>query len=157
MDLQDPTYLMHLGAIVSRWSHVEEFMTRVLGDLLGVTSGAVPLRQMFRSIINAQTRITVMRNLLERAPRNRDKGPEYDELLDEFSAVNGLRNKYIHGLWSTHRGSGAVYFAEPTTDDFWFLTSRKIELQELEAVLVRINGLHGRFLAMIKKQAAPIA
>jgi hypothetical protein len=150
--LQDEQFLVHLGAIATRWTHVEEGMTRILGDLLGVTDGNIPLRQLFRSVVSAQVRITILRNLLENTQRNADKGPEYDELIHEFSAVNKLRNKYVHGLWSS-RQDGGVYFAEPTTDDFWFLSVRKAKIEELQEVLIRINGLHGRFQKMILRDA----
>jgi hypothetical protein len=153
-NLEDEKFLLHLGAIASRWPQVEELMTNVLGDLLGVTGSNIPLRQLYRSIVNAKIRIDILRNLLQRTQRNADKGPEYDELIDEFAAVNKLRNKYLHGLWSTHQQTGATYFAEPSTDDFIFLTSRKIEVDELEAVLIRVNGLHERFVTMLRKRHA---
>jgi hypothetical protein len=101
--LNNPEYTQSLGIIISMWPLIEDHMIQVFQSLLssGPIESHIPARQIYKSIVNAKTRIDIMRNLLEHTPQNAQKGKAYDELLDEFENLNRLRNKYAHALWLT--------------------------------------------------------
>lgn len=105
-------------------------------------------RLIFTAIINQQTRIAVMRALLEKSDLNKDKGDEFDEIIDEFKKLNELRNKYVHSLWWTHE-SGDTYIQ--TENDDWFgfsIEYKRVTAKELSECLVRMHQLAGR-IAML--------
>jgi hypothetical protein len=126
--------------MATKWPYVEERMLAVLRELLNVGPLGLPLRPLFRSIVNPQIRIKVLRSLLEDSPSNMSKGQEYDELIDEFAALSTIRNKFIHGLWSVHE-DGRVFLAEPTVEDTWFLDSRPVRIEELKSAISRMDLL----------------
>jgi hypothetical protein len=137
-----PQFAQVLGEIVAYWSEIEEAMILVLAILLGNANiHQSPARQVFRSLTSEQVRLKVMRSLLHEAPINQDKDEIFDEIIDEFEALNKLRNNYVHGLWATHR-SGRVFIAEATTDnDVPFLRQKPISIKQLENTLKRMRDL----------------
>jgi hypothetical protein len=145
LELTNPQYVQLLGVIVSSWPHVEENMMQVFSELLSVGVLPLPVRQLYKSIVNARTRIDIMRNLLA-SPHNSTKDSEYDDLIREFEKLNKLRNTYLHGLWSTYE-DGSVYIAETSMDDLWILReTRKVHLKELEEMIVRMKVLNTRII-----------
>jgi hypothetical protein len=54
----------------------------VLRELLHAGPMDLPLRPIYRSIVNAQIRIRIMKSLLEDSPINMSKSPEYDEIIN---------------------------------------------------------------------------
>lgn len=96
----DDQFAAALGQIASMWPHVEELMIHVFHDLLKIQDRILS-GQIFRSIVNAHLRITMMRTALEESPSNQARPEFYDEVIDEFSKLNAARNTYLHGLWFT--------------------------------------------------------
>lgn len=140
-----------VGEIISTWPYVEEGMVDVLGLLLGDDTTAP--RFIFRSVINQQGRIHMLRQLLANLPRNSDKPVGYDEVIDEFARLNTIRNGYMHGLWKTHQPTAKVYLSEPEGDHLFALDDRRVTKNEVVTVLRRMrlliakighgkNGLH---------------
>jgi hypothetical protein len=79
-------FAVALGQIISIWPHIEDVMIWIFEDLLGAKLGA-PSRQIFRSITAQQSRIKVMRAMLERSPINQNKSA--DDLSPGISSKNG--------------------------------------------------------------------
>lgn len=94
MDLTNDKFIHALGRIASLWPHTEARMLGIFSTLLHPDAGVAPTRQLYYSIVNAQIRIQIMKNVLEGSFRNRGKGAEYDDIIDEYAALNTLRNKY---------------------------------------------------------------
>ena len=135
MEIRDPEFLQALGAIVSAWPHVEEVMMLILSELLGVLMDETGIRQLYHSVINAKARIDIMRNLLEHSPRNASKTGEYDEIIDDFAKLNLKRNKFVHGLWSTH-DTGKIFISPSGMDTMWIMTqAREVNIKELNGLL----------------------
>ena len=130
--LTNPDFLSLIAEIVTYLPQIEERMVRFMAVLIGDNS--TPSRQIFHSLRSEEARITIMRALLEQAPRNKDKGQEYDDIIDLFASVKNKRNTYAHGLWHTHE-SGRVFLQEATLDDLGFLDKREVQKGELEATL----------------------
>ena len=101
----------------------------------------LPTRQIFRAIVSQDARIKVLRAMLEQALINKEREEIYDEIIDEFEALNRNRNKLVHGLWSTHDETGRVFLANPGLDDFHFIAPRQVNLDELERVIRRMEAL----------------
>jgi hypothetical protein len=66
-----------------------------------------------------------MKSLLEDSPINMSKSPEYDEIINEFSSLNTIRNKFIHMGYGLFMEMGVYSLAEPSVADLWFLDSRR--------------------------------
>jgi hypothetical protein len=96
--IYNAAFAVAIGQMTGVWPSVEEQMVGIFMILTGIKD-LQSARQVFRSIINEQIRIKIMRNMLERSPAHTDKGQIYDEIIDEFHALGGIRNKYVHGLW----------------------------------------------------------
>jgi hypothetical protein len=135
------------GRMASLWSHIEDAMIDVLTELLGGNAD-LPSRQIFRSIVSSQARIKVMRSLLQRVELNDTKDTIYDEVINEFAALNDLRNTFLHGLWYTHE-SGRVYFVEESIDDLSVFHAREVTAQEIEALIHRMTALEDRVAALV--------
>jgi hypothetical protein len=130
------------GHMASLWVHIEDRMIDVLTELLG-GNAALPSRQIFRSIVAVQARIKVMRRLLQRTELNDKKDKIYDEVINEFAALNDSRNAFLHGLWYTHE-SGNVYFVEESVDDLSVFHAREVTAQEIEILINRMIELEDR-------------
>lgn len=97
----------------------------------------------------------VMQTLLETSPSHATTEQFYDEVIEEFSALNKLRNGYLHGLWWTHE-SGKTYFEEAASESFAFLTSREVRADELEAVIKRMSELTRKIVRKLAELNQPI-
>jgi hypothetical protein len=136
-----------VGLIVTTLPQIEERMIEIMALLLG--DKRAPARQIFRPLVSEDARVKVMRALLERSPINREKGKEFDEIIDLFVEVKNKRNAYAHGLWQTH-SSGRCFLSEPSADEFpSFLEQREIKTKELEYVLKRMSDLLKLSLSII--------
>lgn len=135
-----------VGRIATMLPQIEETMIDFLGLLLG--GNHMPSRQIFRAIIGEEIRIKVLRSLLEHASINKDKGQEFDEVIDLFASVKNKRNTLVHGLWYTHE-SGRAFIAEPTTEhSFAFFDTREVRKAELLEDLKRMGDLNIRAMAL---------
>lgn len=145
--LTPPQFLIALGRIVSDWAHLEEMMILFMGRLLS-DDMASPARQIFRSVNSTQARIAILRSLLEESHRNKDKGPEFDDIIDEFESLTTERNNYVHGLWFTNAATDAVSRSDPSiTHEIWpFMTAKPISIRQAEHVLHRMGLLRRKLI-----------
>src|ERR1041385_6040092 len=90
-----------IGNIITFWPHLEEHAVGLFGELVGIEDEA-SANLVFRTIINQNTRLDIMRAMLERSPQHKEKTLELDRMIADFSSLNGTRNAYAHGLWYTH-------------------------------------------------------
>ena len=148
--IKDPEIAASLGFMISYWSQVEERMIWFLNALLRGNRDTTPVamqaaRLIFRSIASENARIKVMTALLEMAPHNAGRGPKFDEVLAEFSALNQLRNKYVHGLWRTETNEsgfvGRVLLADPRQDMSGHGALHAVKATEINAVTSRMSRL----------------
>jgi hypothetical protein len=145
--IREPHFAAKFGEMASLWPHIEDRMIDILTELLGGYS-SIPAHEIFRSIISVQARINVMRALLHRTELNDNKDQIYDEVIDEFNALNTLRNKYVHGLWQTNE-SGKIFFVEPSIDQKSVFESREMPVSEIEALIDRMNALDERAVLLV--------
>lgn len=133
-----------VGQLATLWPQVEELMAFIFTALLGITDRGVG-RITFRTIVNQKIRIDLMRAALKKAPAHKNTSPDLDDLIDEFTAINGLRNRYVHGLWYTLEEDQRVYLEEETSA-YAFLDAREVKIDELDAVLLRMGELSRRLI-----------
>lgn len=147
--LLNPQGAQLVGEIVAAWVHLEEGIIDFLALLLGQSNrnAADPI---FRSIMAPRVRIDMMRRLLQASPINKDRGPEYDEILDEYEALNRLRNDYVHGHWFTGLKSGGMSLSPPSADSIpmRFLTRRVVTVPQIANVRDRIQRLYTQILIL---------
>lgn len=90
-------------------------MTRVLRELIGAPQLEVA-SEMFHALLAQNTRLPVMRALLQNTTANAGKSADYDAILDEFKRLNDQRNQFIHGYWYTHAETDHVYLCKSNQD-----------------------------------------
>lgn len=145
--LQNRELLVLVGQIITYLPQIEERMIDVMALLMG---GQIsPARQVFRSLHSEDARVKVMRAMLEHSRMNRDKGQDFDDIIDLFDEVKRTRNAYAHGLWRTHTATGRAFLQEATADETaTFLSEREVKKGELETVLKRMTELWSKTLAV---------
>ena len=126
-----------VGVIVANWTYLEDRMVMVLGALLGGDLDTA--RSVFFSVGSSQARIAMMRHLV----REKAKGGEYAELIDEFEGLSRARNAYVHGKWIV-LGSGDVYLCLSTADMLDWDDGEKVSLEDLDDTIERMNSLARR-------------
>jgi hypothetical protein len=138
--LENPEYASRFAAILSQFEHLEAAMPRILAILLGM-SDFTPAGYVYRALRNPSIRSDAMRALLEKAPHNRHRGEEFDELISEYDAVRAGRNGYAHGLWFTHEETGAVFLARRDEHGYGLLHAMPEPIEVLDALSERIGKL----------------
>jgi hypothetical protein len=146
--ITDPVVGALFGRMAGLWPHIEEQMISILTELLGGDAD-LPSRQIFRSIVAAQARIKIMRSLLQRTEINEGKAGDYDDILDDFTRLNDLRNSFLHGLWYTHE-SGRVFFVENSIDDVSLFHAREVFADELRDAISRMTELDDRIRSLVQ-------
>lgn len=132
----------YVGYIITFWPQMEERMVPFFADLMGVENEH-DARIIFRSIINQNSRIAVMRSLLEKSPNHKERSEWFDKLIDEYASLNRIRNTYAHSLWYTRESDDAIFIEEDTEAHLPFLRKRKVEVKEIISILMRFNSLSG--------------
>lgn len=136
--IQNEKFAALFGETIATWVHVEDMMIQILQDLLGNKSA--PARQIFHSVLANSARKKLMLACLQKAKINAKKTDLYEIIITQFSKLNDLRNTYLHGLWYTHE-SGRVFLSESAMDDFHYMDSREVDIDELHAMQKAIRRL----------------
>jgi hypothetical protein len=136
---------MAFGLMLSVWPHVEEFMIHVFSDLTGIEDHD-SARLIFRSIINQNARISIMKTMLEKSPLHADKPEYFDRLIEEFVALNKLRNGYAHGIWRTDDKTNRVYLETETEAYADVAKRREVTADELMSVAKQMVDLREKIL-----------
>lgn len=147
-ELQDPEIVSALGEAASRWAHLEDNMIYLMGFLLG-PDRTLPARLIYRTFSGPSYRIRLMQTLLQETVHNKEKGPEYDWMIEEFGKLSTLRNDYIHGLWWTHE-SGQTYLQAESDRDYSFLKAELTTAMDLKRFSARIAYLQMRIFDTLK-------
>ena len=140
--IKDPSLAAAFGWMISYWPHLEQKMIEFFEELLtgrqsNLDSGLIwSSREIFRSITSQGMRIDIMKGLLHRTPHNAGKGDIYDEIIDEFEALNKIRNEYVHGLWRWSDSENKLYLTTHKSADL---------VQNSESRAIDINTLHSDF------------
>lgn len=124
--------------IAAEFVHLEDQMAFLLAALLG-TGDLAATRHLLKAIKSPRGRVDVMTDLLQKAPSNALAPSTYDDILKEFAAINSRRNAYIHGYWWTFVDNSTTWLSEGTSGSTIFLKARAVEIDELNALMVRIH------------------
>jgi hypothetical protein len=147
----EPRMAEAMGNILTIWPHVEGHMVFVFGKLIGVGDMG-NARLIFRSIINQNTRISIMKTMLEKSPIHAETSDWFDKIVDEFAALNRIRNTYAHCLWLTHTQTQRIYLTEETDSYGWRGPRREVKVDELIALAERattfVDSLEEWFVEM---------
>jgi hypothetical protein len=140
--LSNEQFAKAVGNVIVLWAHLEEAMLYVLEALLSDSFGQAS-RQIFRSVNSTQARIDIMQSLLESSPANENKGPQFDEIINEFKSLTKERNNCAHGLWFSHEDGQHVRRADPADPSFPspFMLAQPVSLPQVEHVVKRIADL----------------
>ena len=106
--IEDPEMLIALAMCVVVWPTVEDAMVQLLQALIGHPAQEVAA-EIFHALTAQNTRLPVIKALLQNTAFNTDKSAAFDEIVSTFERLNGERNKLIHGYWFTHKETGTVY------------------------------------------------
>lgn len=133
--VNDEKILLLLGRMIASWPHQ---MIYIFAILTQTKEGSA--REIFRSVIAQETKISMMRFLLEETEAHVEAPPFFDRALDEFQSLNRMRNKYVHGLWFHDDNATYLSSSDPARHPFETVT-RKVQDSELTDFLVRCNKL----------------
>jgi hypothetical protein len=148
--VRNPAHLILLGSLVTNFTHLELDFSHLLAKLLGTDwqTGFILLNQ----IVSPSARHNAMRAVLESSPRNAKLGPEYDDLLSEFSRLNSARNTYVHGIWTTDMASKATYIAKANGNIDAYLERRQLDFDDLIKLVDDIVACRRRILLLVYKK-----
>jgi hypothetical protein len=135
----EPLMAEAMGNILTLWPHVEGHMIFIFRELIGIEDMG-NARLVFRSIINQNARISVMKAMLEKSPTHAETSDWFDKIIDEFGALNRIRNTYAHSLWLTHKHTQRIYLNEETDSYEWRGPRREVKVDELVTLLNRVTA-----------------
>jgi hypothetical protein len=143
--IRNADYAFAFAQLVSEFTHLEATIGRLLAVLLRIEDSRSQIAHyIWRTIINAETRIAVLRTLLEEAHFNEDQPDELDGFIAEFEQLKSRRNAYVHGQWYTRVDTGQMLLAKPRAHPHGFgaFTTKPLPLAELDETLARIRKLN---------------
>lgn len=150
----EPFFAEVVGNILTLWPHIEGHMVFIFSELIGVEDIG-NARLMFRSIINQKTRISVMKSMLEKSPDHTETSDWYDHIIDEFAALNRIRNIYAHGLWYTHKQTRRLYLDEEADRYEYRGPRREVSVVEMEALALRMSAFVDKLEAHFIEKGYP--
>lgn len=130
-----------LGRFISKWTHIEEMMIGLFMELTTIQHQGIA-RITFRSIFAQSARVKIMKAALQEALVHKSKPASFDELIDEFMALNAIRNDYVHGLWWTDDAQPprTILQVELATWDH-AVDGREVTKAEIEGNMQRMDAL----------------
>lgn len=156
--LHNPSYALALARIVTEFEHLEDRMADFFAELAGTDFRTAAY--ILRAIKAPRGRIDVMQTLLEAAERNKGRGQEYDQVIDEFAGTAKLRNTYVHGRWWTSEKTKRLVLFAPTDEhSLEIIRAQQVRMTDLNYVLYRINrttGLVVRLTGLSPEQRAQL-
>ena len=151
----DPAISIALANAITNWPFVEDAMVILLRSLLGGPPEEIA-SSVFHALLAQNTRLPVMRSLLEDTRANRQRPQAYDEVLDEFKRLNSQRNDYIHHYWYTHEEAGFVYLCPSKRSSAKALhAGRPITAGELERFVEDCHALGELIFESVRFGGAP--
>lgn len=130
-----------VGHFVSTFPHLEEMMENFAAVVLGTDPDIAT--HVMRSIISAKARMDFLRDALERGQRNSERPAKFDEVLDEFKAINDFRNDLVHAKYQTNMETGDVSWVRPRGDPMLlrYAAFEPFDHAEIDAMKKRGNAL----------------
>ncbi len=132
---------IQFALMVTEFTHLEHRMEDLAASIFATERGTAS--HIMRSIVSAKARIEVVKAVLERARHNSDKPQEIDEIIDEFWALNRIRNTYVHAQYQTNEDTGEVTWIRPQSDPTLLddAAYEPFDPAQLEQARNRISGL----------------
>lgn len=94
--LPDP-YTIRLGRFLAAWVSAEQAAAELFGLISG---GKRPSDEIvYHSLTSNNTRITLMRNILQFSVFHHDSPKDFDDLLARFESLCAQRNHIMHWQW----------------------------------------------------------
>ena len=153
MGLEGQEAALEFTLLVTEFTHLEHTMERVLSLIM--KSDEMTAAHVMRSIVSANARIQLMRNLLERARHNSDKTSEYDEIIEEYSKINTNRNEFVHARWYTNIQSGKIFIIKRSDDKLIvdIAAKKEFDVKEFKSVRTRILNLTNKIYKLLAIEA----
>lgn len=139
ISLKSEAHAIRLAQITTSFVHLEDRMALLLTVLMGTDDNTVA-GYIMRSIKSPRGRFDLMKDLLEKAAINRERGAEYDEILREFWSINKARNDFVHGRWYT-RGPDDVLLAKQDEHGLALFQAMPVDIKDMDSLLERIWAL----------------
>jgi hypothetical protein len=154
--LSNPEYASWFASVLTEFEHLESYMPRVLAVLLG-TSDDAPAGYVYRALRNPSIRYNVLRDLLEKAPHNKKRSEQYDDILAKYNVVRKGRNDYAHGLWFTQVDTKAVYLARRDDHGYAFFDAKAEPLDALKTLRAQIGELLSSLFVVVEADRRQLA
>jgi hypothetical protein len=128
-----------VGRLVAAFVHLEDQMAILLAELSGADDATAGY--MLRALTGPAARVRLIRSLLQKSPRNKERGEEWDLALKEFERINTARNEYVHGHWWTSTDDGSVWLAKADEHGLSVFAALPVDTDHLEATIRDIGSL----------------
>lgn len=136
--LSHPQMSICLAQIATEFEHLEDHLANLLAEVSGVDRTTASY--IMRAVLAPRARTALVRDLVQKAPRNTELGDEYDQILDEFDGARKFRNLYVHGRWWTSSDAKIVMFTPTDDHAAWeFVKARLIGVEELNYAVYLIR------------------
>ena len=91
----------------------------------------------------------MMRKLLEKSPRHKNKDASYDVLLDSYNSLAVSRNTLAHALWYSKEVTNTTYIEE--RPDGILSEMREFSEDEIDGILSGLIRLESMFAVFLEK------
>jgi len=141
MALANSDAAISFALTVTEFTHLEHYMEEFAALVIGTDWETAS--HILRSIVSVKGRMDVLRNVLERARQNADKPAVFDEIIDEFYAINNERNQFVHSQYMTNEATGEVSWIKLKDDPLLHRDAayKPFNPQNLEELRDRISAL----------------
>jgi hypothetical protein len=146
--VKDLRYLVALGAITVQFGTLELHVNMLCGQLL--VGGPDPQLggTIMEELISFKVKLDLLTSLLEKLPRNKDRGPEYDDIITKLRKINLRRNGYVHGLWYTAK-DGSTWLGPTKHNAYNSFFAKEVSLEELSTFLTDLVAVRDELLRTI--------
>lgn len=92
-----PEIAQALGRMLGHWAILENKLSYVLGNLLGLDQ--TRLHMLYHSFTSVTSKIQLIKRLIHTYIFDSDEKTTLLSLISKASDLNTIRNTYVHGLW----------------------------------------------------------
>ena len=105
---------LEFAIFVTSFTYLEEDMEKFLAYLMDVDEDIAS--HAMRSITSPQSKIKLLKNILERSRINTHKSQDFDDIINEFQLINTLRNNIVHAKYQVKEDTGEIYWLDIKKD-----------------------------------------
>jgi len=112
--ITNPNIASLVGSFIAAFNNLDEVMEHFAAVIIGCDVDVAT--HIMRSVISAKARTDLLTAALERGAKNAQRPESYDEIIEEFKAINSFRNDIAHAKYQTNLETADVSWVRPKAD-----------------------------------------